>query len=51
MTQRELAAQLGIKASHIAYLETGERRPSMALLQKLSRVFDECFYPRHAGVP
>lgn len=40
MTQRELAAQLGVKASHIAYLESGQRRPSMALLQKLGHVFD-----------
>jgi transcriptional regulator with XRE-family HTH domain len=40
MTQRELAEQLGIKASHIAYLESGQRRPSMVLLQKLSRALD-----------
>lgn len=40
MTQREVAGRLGIKASHIAYLEGGQRRPSMGLLQKLSRVFD-----------
>jgi transcriptional regulator with XRE-family HTH domain len=29
MTQRELAAAIGVKASHIAYIENGRRRPSI----------------------
>jgi transcriptional regulator with XRE-family HTH domain len=32
LTQRELARKLGVKASHIAYLENGRRRPSLSLL-------------------
>src|ERR1700689_3122374 len=37
-TQRELAAKLGVKASHVAYLENGRRRPSLSLLRRLSDV-------------
>jgi len=37
MTQRELAAAVGIKASHIAYIENGHRRPSIALINRLSK--------------
>jgi len=36
LTQRELAAKLGVKASHIAYLENGRRRPSLSLLSRIS---------------
>jgi transcriptional regulator with XRE-family HTH domain len=36
MTQRELAAEVGVKASHIAYIENGQRKPSLALLKRLS---------------
>jgi len=35
-TQRELAKKLGVKASHIAYLENGRRRPSLSLLSRIS---------------
>ena len=38
LTQRELAARLGVKASHIAYLESGRRRPSLSLLGRLASV-------------
>jgi transcriptional regulator with XRE-family HTH domain len=38
LTQRELAAKLGVKASHVAYLENGRRRPSLSLLRRLSTV-------------
>ena len=38
LTQRELAAKLGVKASHVAYLENGRRRPSLSLLRRLSEV-------------
>jgi len=38
LTQRELAAKLGVKASHVAYLENGRRRPSLSLLRRLGDV-------------
>ncbi len=38
LTQRELATKLGVKASHVAYLENGRRGPSLALLKRLSEV-------------
>ena len=38
LTQRELALRLGVKASHIAYLEAGRRRPSLSLLSRLADV-------------
>jgi transcriptional regulator with XRE-family HTH domain len=36
MTQRELATAVGIKASHVAYIENGHRRPSISLINRLS---------------
>ena len=39
LTQRELASQLGVKASHIAYIEGGLRRPSLSLVRKLAETF------------
>lgn len=38
LTQRELAAKLGVKASHVAYLEGDRRRPSLGLLARLAPV-------------
>ncbi len=38
LTQRELASKLGVKASHVAYLENGRRGPSLALLKRISDV-------------
>ena len=35
MTQRELAAAIGVKASHIAYIENGRRKPSISLINRL----------------
>jgi transcriptional regulator with XRE-family HTH domain len=32
MTQRQLATEVGIKASHVAYIENGHRRPSISLI-------------------
>jgi transcriptional regulator with XRE-family HTH domain len=40
LTQRELAAKLGVKASHIAYLENGRRRPSLSLLARIADTLD-----------
>src|ERR1700723_1537313 len=36
LTQRELALKLGVKASHVAYIEGGLRRPSLSLVRKLA---------------
>jgi transcriptional regulator with XRE-family HTH domain len=36
LTQRDLAAIVGVKASHIAYIENNQRRPSIALLGSLA---------------
>jgi transcriptional regulator with XRE-family HTH domain len=38
LTQRQLAARLGVKASHVAYLENGRRRPSLSLLRRIADV-------------
>src|SRR5208282_1736791 len=35
LTQRALAKKLGVKGSHVAYLESGQRKPSLALLGRL----------------
>jgi transcriptional regulator with XRE-family HTH domain len=39
-TQRELARKLGVKASHVAYLENGRRRPSLSLLSRLAETLE-----------
>src|SRR5262249_50665423 len=36
LTQRDLARKLGVKASHVAYIESGLRRPSLALVRRLA---------------
>ena len=36
LTQRDLAGLIGVKASHIAYIESGQRNPSLALLRRLA---------------
>jgi transcriptional regulator with XRE-family HTH domain len=36
MSQREIAEAVGIKASHIAHIEGGQRRPSISLINRLS---------------
>jgi transcriptional regulator with XRE-family HTH domain len=38
LTQRELALKLGVKPSHVAYLETNRRRPSLGLLNRIADV-------------
>ena len=38
LTQRQLAEMLGVKGSHVAYLENGRRKPSLALLKRLADV-------------
>lgn len=36
LTQRELAQKLGVEASHVAFLESGRRKPSLKLVAKLA---------------
>ncbi len=36
MTQRELASAVGVKASHVAYMENGHRKPSISLINRLA---------------
>jgi transcriptional regulator with XRE-family HTH domain len=36
LSQRQLAPKLGIQASHIAYMERGMRKPSLALLGRMA---------------
>ena len=36
LTQRALAQQLGVEASHIAFMESGHRKPSLKLLGRLA---------------
>lgn len=40
LTQREVAAKLGVKPAHIAYLELDHRRPSLSLLGRIAEVLD-----------
>jgi len=40
LTQREIAAKLGVKPAHIAYLELDHRRPSLSLLNRIAEVLD-----------
>lgn len=40
LSQRALAEKLGVKASHVAYLETGRRKPSLALLKRIADTLD-----------
>jgi transcriptional regulator with XRE-family HTH domain len=35
LTQRELAARVDVRASHVAYIESNRRRPSLSLLRRL----------------
>src|SRR5277367_2071388 len=37
LSQRELGRGLGVTASHVAYIESGARRPSHTLLFRLAR--------------
>ena len=38
LTQRELASELGVKASYISYLEKDQRRASITVLNRLGEV-------------
>jgi transcriptional regulator with XRE-family HTH domain len=36
LTQRGLAQRLGVEASHVAFIETGHRKPSLKLVARLA---------------
>lgn len=36
LSQRALAAQVGVRGSHIAYIESGQRRASLSVLARLA---------------
>jgi len=38
LTQRDIATKVNVKPSHVAYLETDRRRPSLALLGRIADV-------------
>jgi transcriptional regulator with XRE-family HTH domain len=38
LTQRDLANLLGVKAAHVAFLESGRRKPSLTLLRRISEI-------------
>jgi transcriptional regulator with XRE-family HTH domain len=38
LTQRSLAQRLGVEASHIAFIETGRRKPSLKLVARLADI-------------
>ena len=38
LTQRQLAARLGVSAAHVAYVEHGRRRPSPDLMGRIEKV-------------
>ncbi len=37
LTQRALAKRVGVRASHVAYLENGQRKPSLSLLGRIAK--------------
>src|ERR1700730_12685349 len=45
LTQRELALKLGVRASHVAYLEKGRRRPSLGLVSRIADVLGRAKEP------
>jgi transcriptional regulator with XRE-family HTH domain len=38
LTQRSLAEKLGVEASHVAFIETGRRKPSLKLVARLADI-------------
>jgi len=36
LTQRQLAEKLGVEASHVAFLESGRRKPSLKLVARMA---------------
>jgi len=40
LSQRQLGEEIGVKGSHIAYIEGGERRPSLHILSSIANVLN-----------
>jgi transcriptional regulator with XRE-family HTH domain len=40
LTQRLLAERLGVESSHVAFIESGRRKPSLKLLARLAHVLE-----------
>jgi transcriptional regulator with XRE-family HTH domain len=40
LSQRSLAQKLGVEASHIAFIESGRRKPSLKLVARLADILD-----------
>jgi transcriptional regulator with XRE-family HTH domain len=40
LTQRSLAQKLGVESSHVAFIESGRRKPSLKLVARLADVLD-----------
>lgn len=38
LSQRELAFRVGVQPTHIGYIESGQRRPSLPLLERIGDV-------------
>jgi transcriptional regulator with XRE-family HTH domain len=38
LTQRSLAQKLGVEASHVAFIESGRRKPSLKLVSRLADI-------------
>jgi transcriptional regulator with XRE-family HTH domain len=38
LTQRALAQELGVEPSHVAFIETGRRKPSLKLVARLADI-------------
>ena len=38
LTQHELAEKLGIQASHVSFIESGRRKPSLTLIARLAAI-------------
>src|SRR5689334_7726634 len=38
LTQRSLALKLGVEASHVAFIETGRRKPSLKLIARMADI-------------
>lgn len=49
LSQTELASNVGVSARHIAFIESGDRRPSINLALKIAKVLhvtlEEIFLP------
>src|SRR6516164_1770756 len=40
LTQRSLAQKLSVEASHVAFIESGRRKPSLKLIARIADILD-----------